>query len=713
MSLPVGAPTLAHMLRGGATGAAHKGAAGNGEDCPRGFQPYRGSAEELRHPVLGTLHPMTPFEPGSYPYHPAPFLPPHLTHPAYRLEDPLYQYNLLRSGPPMVSAPAIPPFYRYPMQQQQQQPPPHQQPPAQQPQPPVPVAPPRTEESKEEPPRLLLLPSAKRAPDSPPSPRGPSHPRGGLEPLRSPPSLLTPLNLATGHSAPPSQPPGPLAAAPQSFADHLGHQAAAEPWRPLANDGPSLHPLQVTKENFQPLPASFAAALAPTAVRQPPPAPLRSSLPLAHSPPTSSASSPNAVRQSPVRHDVTTLEQRQAEQQPPVLSRLDVAERRRKEARARGVADSDSDEDEEWEITLQKPVIWSGPPLRLDLNPKKLQFLNHVGLTSHRKRKELELEQFLRHWTRLHGSEGRLWAAPPLLPLKSVGRSEEEKGGAPAPSEQQQRRPTGPLSPSKNAREPDQQLKRQFLLLLGLSSSGTNDDQEAIWRAIVIERSQRNGAVCRESSFSNPSHRPALTSAGYLQRRALKRQLAASVEMHQNGVCADGPPCRKVPSIQAPQRKPYSKDFGQEFHESGLHHSQQQQEHQLKKRRQRPSYSIFHTRAPPAAAPSPAEESARLGASEDCVQDSAEPAPVPFPWPGVEAVMESYSRYNQERHMEQALLTERERQLRAEQQQLQEEAQRLRLQMAELYQSKKRLDEERQEQQMTIDNLKKCLRLVR
>lgn len=145
-----------------------------------------------------------------------------------------------------------------------------------------------------------------------------------------------------------------------------------------------------------------------------------------------------------------------------------------------------------------------------------------------------------------------------------------------------------------------------------------------------------------------------------------------------------------------------------------LHHSQQQQEHQLKKRRQRPSYSIFHTRAPPAAAPSPAEESALApGAGEDGVQDCAEPVPAPFHWPGVEAVMESYSRYNQERHMEQALLTERERQLRAEQQQLQEEAQRLRLQMAELYQSKKRLDEERQEQQMTIDNLKKCLRLVR
>ncbi|KAH8019956.1 hypothetical protein HPB51_023621 [Rhipicephalus microplus] len=153
----------------GASGAGHKGAPGNGEECPRGFQPYRGSAEELRHPTLGTLHPMSPFDAGAYPYHPTPFLAPHLAHPGYRLEDPLYQYNLLRPGPPMVSAPAMPPFFRYPVQQQA----PPQQPPAQQQQrqqltpPSLPVGPPRTDEFKEEQSRLLLLSSAKRTSDSP------------------------------------------------------------------------------------------------------------------------------------------------------------------------------------------------------------------------------------------------------------------------------------------------------------------------------------------------------------------------------------------------------------------------------------------------------------------------------------------------------------------------------------------------------------------
>ncbi|KAL3181299.1 hypothetical protein MRX96_008795 [Rhipicephalus microplus] len=145
----------------GASGAGHKGAPGNGEECPRGFQPYRGSAEELRHPTLGTLHPMSPFDAGAYPYHPTPFLAPHLAHPGYRLEDP---FKLLHNSPPAQQ------------QQRQQLTPPS-----------LPVGPPRTDEFKEEQSRLLLLSSAKRTSDSPSPSLSSSHSGGAREPLRSPP----------------------------------------------------------------------------------------------------------------------------------------------------------------------------------------------------------------------------------------------------------------------------------------------------------------------------------------------------------------------------------------------------------------------------------------------------------------------------------------------------------------------------------------------
>ncbi|KAH6945780.1 hypothetical protein HPB50_009917 [Hyalomma asiaticum] len=84
--------------------------------------------------------------------------------------------------------------------------------------------------------------------------------------------------------------------------------------------------------------------MAPAAVRQPSAASLRPSLPLAQSPPPSSTSSPVPVRHSPVRLDASTSEQRHTEQLPLVLSRLDIAEQRRKEARERGSAESDSEE---------------------------------------------------------------------------------------------------------------------------------------------------------------------------------------------------------------------------------------------------------------------------------------------------------------------------------------------------------------------------------
>ncbi|XP_054717543.1 genetic suppressor element 1-like [Uloborus diversus] len=84
----------------------------------RGFQPYRGSEESRNtlphHLPLFEHHPAT-----SYPYGPTFLPPPHLTHPAYRFDDPLYleRYSLLR--PPVMPYPqagmmAPPPTAFYP-----------------------------------------------------------------------------------------------------------------------------------------------------------------------------------------------------------------------------------------------------------------------------------------------------------------------------------------------------------------------------------------------------------------------------------------------------------------------------------------------------------------------------------------------------------------------------------------------------------------------
>ncbi|XP_042905910.1 genetic suppressor element 1 isoform X2 [Parasteatoda tepidariorum] len=70
----------------------------------RGFQPYRGT-EESRNTLPHHMSLFDPHPAVSYPYTPAFLPPPHLSHPAYRFDDPLYleRYSLLR--PPVMPYP--------------------------------------------------------------------------------------------------------------------------------------------------------------------------------------------------------------------------------------------------------------------------------------------------------------------------------------------------------------------------------------------------------------------------------------------------------------------------------------------------------------------------------------------------------------------------------------------------------------------------------
>ncbi|CAN7982348.1 unnamed protein product [Ixodes hexagonus] len=648
------------------------------QDCPRGFQPYRGCSmnagnppEEHRHPgSLAPLHPMTPFEAGAYGYHPPPFLPPHLSHPAYRLEDPMCQYGLLRPAPPMVSAPAMPPFYRYPpaMQQQQQLS--------------------GTLEGRKD--SSHGLGTASRSTDSPPAgPLGLSESLGN-----SPAPLLSPLNLAGNGGV-------SMGLAQQAPVPHL--------IGPPAGEG------LASKEGFQALPASFPAASRQQQQQQ-------HALHRTCSSPLSPPGAPTSMTRSPPR-----LESERAPTvvAAAVLSRIDLAERRRRAARARNSgAESDSEgspDDSDGECgPRERPVVWSGPPLRLDLSPRKLQFFRHVGLTSHQKRRELELQHFLRHWTRLHGSEDRygLRTTPSPSPHPSGGDS-GKTGAERVPSPWQ--RPPRQLSPRRLCKEPDFQLKKQFLLLLGLSTKNVAcsvaEERETIWRAIMMERSHRNGSLSRIGGYS---HRPGGCLPGYLQSRCLKRKLpcvAASSAQRHNGVCSDGSPPRKVAVPPSKMAAPQSRGFAQEFHDSVLLDTHLHQ--QLSPRCQRPTYSIFHKRPPVAPPEEEGGEGDRPPEGETPDADGSAAAAKeghvrpPFPWPGVQGVMEAYAHYRQERELERSLLSGRQRQLQQEQHRLQQEAQALSTRMAELYENKKLLDGERQTKQMTIDNLKKCLRLVR
>lgn len=194
------------------------------------------------------------------------------------------------------------------------------------------------------------------------------------EPLRSPPLLLTALNLATGPHQPPMGGQG----------DALPHRGT-DSWRPL----PEGHPPQSSKESFQPLQSSFASR-PPPQLQQQQRQQQHHSWPQQQQRAPSPSSLNNDLASSPLRVDLEPRMERKAPSPPALLSRLDLAERKRRQARARVPPPADSASDSESESSdcsdaaassaRKRPVVWSGPPLRLDVNPKVRLAKHHVPL---------------------------------------------------------------------------------------------------------------------------------------------------------------------------------------------------------------------------------------------------------------------------------------------------------------------------------------------
>ncbi|XP_064466455.1 uncharacterized protein LOC135377742 [Ornithodoros turicata] len=278
-----------------------------------------------------------------------------------------------------------------------------------------------------------------------------------------------------------------------------------------------------------------------------------------------------------------------------------------------GGSSAEEDDDEEEEPSKTKPIVWSGPPLALDVRPQKLQFLQNVGLTSHHRRQKLELARYMRHWSRLHSRDQHVplpsppkeCSSPPLLPRK-----------------------TNWLSPPVEHQE-------KFLQVLGLSPSS------------------QGGAV---PSGTKPCGVP----NGLLGNEAA--HVSAALMPLENG------------------------DKSAECH-------------RLLHKRRGPSILLGNKMQMVTA-------SSTVNSLSNSVSNDSSVTPL---WPGVEALMEAYAHYHQERLLECRVLQEREVALAQRQQQLQEQAQELRNHMAELLQSKQKLDEERQQLEASLEQLRSCI----
>ncbi|XP_022251451.1 uncharacterized protein LOC106467546 [Limulus polyphemus] len=162
-----------------------------------------------------------------------------------------------------------------------------------------------------------------------------------------------------------------------------------------------------------------------------------------------------------------------------VVSKLDIEEERLKKARLSEnyrSDDSDSDAEEENQSRLRYVlVIKNGPPLKLDLDPRKLEFLDILGLCTHQKRKEKEFDKFLKYKNITHQQI--------IIPtLKEPQRC------------------TSPLdevrlsfNPKNLCKEDDYHQKVEFLTVLDLlpTSSQKIEEVENTWKVIKSDRIKR------------------------------------------------------------------------------------------------------------------------------------------------------------------------------------------------------------------------------
>uniref|UniRef100_T1J0M0 Genetic suppressor element-like domain-containing protein n=1 Tax=Strigamia maritima TaxID=126957 RepID=T1J0M0_STRMM len=429
-----------------------------------------------------------------------------------------------------------------------------------------------------------------------------------------------------------------------------------------------------------------------------------------------------------------------------LVSKLDLEEHRLRMSRVNGTCRMESSESDDEENKAEKRrcqllTIASGPPLKLDQSPKKLNFLGMFGLTTQQNKREIEFEKYVERRQRHH--------EPCISPLEEI-------------SQHSPRLPIPPgISPDDLLREPDYPQKVQFLKAFDLESVSKDRqrEQDAIWQAVVEERLRRNGFFdpalqCLVAEKQNGGGREQATpenGKGLKRKKSDKHKsnkmmrqssplssssqdsLSLGVSVFQKSKqtvnsqlssrqIQDGKKSSSghllVDNSQSivngnTHRQPHGhrhgerhvvlmtnsselakskqiKDFAQEFHESVLQTTQQQQAMKL----------------------------GQFGKGMRNLWEVNKPNDQRFEresyrWPGIEYLMESYERHLQEQKLEREVLLEQCQRLRLSNKDLNLSADKLSQKMADVVQGKRKLDEERQELQNTIDNLKRCLRGAR
>uniref|UniRef100_A0A8C6YNJ5 Gse1 coiled-coil protein n=1 Tax=Nothoprocta perdicaria TaxID=30464 RepID=A0A8C6YNJ5_NOTPE len=454
------------------------------------------------------------------------------------------------------------------------------------------------------------------------------------------------------------------------------------------------------------------------------------------------------------------------QQHRKLVSKLDLEERRRREAREKGYyydLDDSCDESDEEEVRAHLRCVAEQPPLKLDTSSEKLEFLQLFGLTTQQQKEEV-LRQKRRKRRRMLRERS---PSPPTV---------QSKRRTPSPRAPLSTR----YSPDDMNNSPNLEEKKRFLTIFNLAhiSADKRKDKEKLVEmlqamkqkttpaAVVLKSSPRDSPGGPGSELlvqplpgdtdkapGVPVPEPPRTAEPGRLEPLRPPELARAKEASEKPRLSEG---KKALSILSYVRGPLPKDipvplshsvngkskawepfmaeeFAHQFHESVLQSTQKalqkhkgtgaslvaEQNHKLDTS---VHYNLPELQAPgrppgpphngQPEAPPRAPERRHDSASDDDEDDEEDEDEFPRPkWQGIEAIFEAYQEHIEEQNVERQVLQTQCRRLEAQHYSLSLTAEQLSHSMAELRSQKQKMVSERERLQAELDHLRKCLAL--
>ncbi|XP_077424070.1 genetic suppressor element 1-like isoform X2 [Vanacampus margaritifer] len=480
-------------------------------------------------------------------------------------------------------------------------------------------------------------------------------------------------------------------------------------------------------------------------------------------------SDPNAGRQR--QRDSALVYDEALQQHRRLLSKLDLEEQRRREAREGGYyydLNESYDESDEEEVKAHLRRVMEQPPLKLNTSSEKVDFLRTCGLVTlahrdellqHKKRKRRRMMRE-RSTSPPPAVQGKRKSPPLPAATLTTPYTAEQMDGAPELQEKKDFLRTFKLSHVSAQQRRDKEKTEELLRAIekkivtldtlrynseppcsGNTPAGASSTRES---SSTPPSCPSNGHLYPDSPIPSPPH---LHKARHAPRDDTLRQPPPPLAPHQHKAAfAETPQPDKRPQsvhsghLVAPLKKEpgagvngrvrpwetFKPDaFAQHFHQTALqstHHkgvsnpakADNSFPRDLSQHKTPPNHDVQYVNGHRARSPRAAQGEQLTDADVDEDEDSSgeeDDEEPPRKWKGIEAIFEAYQEYVDERSVERQVLHSQCKRLEAQNYNLSRTAEQLSLTMAELVSQRQQVREERERLHAQLEHFRRCLTL--